>query len=502
MPFENAPLLSFDSWSGHMRPFIDDRFGLLDRFNRECGDAGRLRFFRTEVLMVNTPALAHELLVEKAKLFEKSPVIRAALYPMVGQGLFTSEHELWRRQRRVMAPLFTSSEVSRYGDAIAACAARGADELPDGGIVDMARAMTRITMAIAGKTLFDIDAFGEADELGAALGVGLQWANDTALSTSLLVQIELRYALEQLSERRPFGPLRSVVRALEAPILWPGERTRGLRQAVAVLDARVARMIAERRLRGAATDDLLGRLLAARDDDGTALDERQLRDEILTLFIAGHETTANGLAWSLYLLARHPEALARAYAEVDQLGAAPSGPTQADLARLPYLSGVFQEALRLYPPVFLFERIALSDTTIGPYAVPRGGIVVVSPYTLHRRADVWPEPLAFDPDRFTRETSARRHRLAWLPFGAGPRVCIGQPFAMLEGPLVLATLLSRLELSRFDPHEVKPDATATMRPQGGIFMRVKRRAPGGAGVASGAVSTGTASAAVPAGDPR
>ena len=202
--------------------------------------------------------------------------------------------------------------------------------------------------------------------------------------------------------------------------------------------------------------------------------DKQVRDEILTLFVAGHETTANGLAWALYLLARNPEAYARARAAVDALGGRPA--TLADLERLEYLSCVFKEALRLYPPVYIISRISVADTSIAGYEVPERSIVVVSPWALQRRADLWPDPTRFDPDRFLPEAEDARPRDAWIPFSDGPRVCIGAHFAQLEGPLVLATLLQRADFALLDEREILPDqASGTLRPLGGVPMRVKLR---------------------------
>ncbi|MSP59965.1 MAG: cytochrome P450 [Myxococcales bacterium] len=471
---DQIPLLSGAVWpSGHAREVERGRIAFLHRFNAECGDIGRLRFFRT-VVVVNSPSLLHEMLVEKGKVFEKSPVVRGALYPLVGEGLFTSRGELWRRQRKLMAPMFQPAQIARYALAMAECTRRGVATWQDGATVEMARETTRITMSIAGRTLFDAETFDEADAIGAALTTALHWADETTVSLALQIQIEARQRLERLGEHLPpswRARIARMVDALEPPLLLPGARSRELRAAIGVLDERVQRMIDERRAAGLTRSDLLTALLKSRDEDGARMSDRQVRDEVLTLFVAGHETTATGLAWSLHLLARHPESMRRVRAEVDALDGRTPGVT--DLPRLTYTLQVFKEALRLYPPVYLFGRQATEEVTLGGYRLPRGTIVLVSPYGLHRRPAEWPDPERFDPDRFTPEAEAARPRTAWLPFSAGPRTCIGNHFALMEAQIALAIVIQRAELTSVG--EVEPEPGATLRPRGGMPMIARLR---------------------------
>jgi cytochrome P450 len=260
--------------------------------------------------------------------------------------------------------------------------------------------------------------------------------------------------------------------ALDVPLRPPTPRNRALATALGVIDRRVDRMIAERRSSVAAPRDLLTQLLRAGGGE-ELMSDRQLRDEIVTLFVAGHETTATALAWAFYLLGRAPEAYARLEREALALGRTPEA---SDLERLPYAQQVFKEALRLYPPVPVFERMALEPTQIGGHPIERGQYVAVFPYALHRRPRIYPDPERFDPERFTPEAEERRSRHAFAPFGTGPRVCIGNHFALLEGPLVLATLLRQCRLEPVDDVPVEPDPiAATMRPLGAIRMRVIRR---------------------------
>lgn len=473
-PIDSIPVLG--TFAEQLRIMQSDRLGGLRQFNDENGDVGRFALLFGAVLLVNTPEMVHDVLVAKARCFAKSPVLRGALHPLVGDGLFTSEGELWRRQRKLMAPLFHAATIDGFAADMTAAAERAAASFRDGDVIDVARETTRITMAVAGSTLFGTDTSSDADELGAALTAALEWAGEQTSSVTLIAQARASIGLDLLAERLP-SPWSDRARRLGeraiVPILWPGERTRRLRAALDVLEARVARMIEDRR-RGAARRDLLSLLLSARDDDGGGrMSDRQVRDEILTLFVAGHETTANALAWSLMLLAQHPDWYARVKAEALAL---PGPPTAADLARLPLASRVFKEAMRLYPPVFMFGRVAIADADVGGYRVPKGTVVLLAPYALHRRRDVWPDPERFDPDRFTPEAEASRHRTAYVPFSAGPRTCIGLQFALLEGPLVLATLLRRADFELLDPAGAVPEPVATLRPKGGLPMRIHLRA--------------------------
>lgn len=467
---------------GHVAEFRSDPLGLLGRFNREIGDAGRMSFGPTQMFVVNTPELVRELLVEHAPVSRKSRFIRAVLHPLVGQGLFTSEGPLWRRQRKLMAPLFHHTPVAGYARDMTDSALRCIGEWKNGGEIDVAREMTRITMSVASKTLFGVDTFDEADELGEALTTALGWSGRAATSTALALQLVFADGLEAAARRLPgwLGrPLDRAATALDAPILWPGRDTRELKRALALLDARVAKMIADRRAQPAGFADLLSRLLEARDDQGKAMDDRQLRDEILTLFVAGHETTATALSWAFYLLSREPRLRDALEHEAAALGG--RTPTVADLPRLAVASRVFMEALRMYPPVPVYERQAMEPITLGGHRVAAGTYVGVFPWALHHRPEIFPEPERFDPDRFAEAPMRARHRYAWIPFGAGARICIGNHFALQEGPLVLACIAAQVRLERLDTAPVLPDPqAATLRPLGAIRMRVTAVAAGAA----------------------
>ena len=458
--------------------FRDDRLSVLRAMIEEREPVGRIGAMAGTVVLVSAPDQVHEVLVEKARCFEKSPVLRMALYPLAGLGLFTSEGELWKRQRKLMSPIFQIAQIKRFAAQMSECAERAAATWRDGETLDIAHETTRIAMAVAGKTLFDIDTFDETDEIGEALTVALHWTGEQATSVPMLLQARLRTRLMLLADRVP-PPLRDRLSRLTErmldPVLLPGERTRRVKRALGVLERRVARMIADRRGSAGARDDLLSLLLAARDeDDGATMSDRQVRDEVLTLFVAGHETTATALAWAIMLLCQNPAQYARAR---DEALACPGVPGHDDLPRLAFNLRVFKESLRLYPPVFLFGRQAITEVEVGGYLLPKGTICIFSPYAMHRRPDLWPDPARFDPDRFTPEAEAARPRSSYYPFSLGPRTCIGNHFALMEGPLVLATLLRRADFELVDPRGAEPDPQATLRPAGGIRVRVKLRAP-------------------------
>jgi cytochrome P450 len=469
----DIPALSGATRTGHLTEIRDDRFGLFRRLNRECGDIGLAKVLGIPLVFANGPEVLHEVLVEKARSFIKSPGLRGPLKPFAGQGLFTSEGEFWRQQRKLMAPLFTHARIEKYAAAMAECADHAISGLRQGEEIDVARITTHIAMRIAGKTLFDTDTLDEADELGAALTVALRWASETSMSPVYAVQLRALGALNSVNERLP-EPYRArgevLLESMVEPIRWPGAQTREFEAALAVIHHRVERMIADRRASGTSRPDLLSMLLDARDESGNRMSDQQVRDEVVTLFIAGHETTATSLAWSLYLLAREPEAYARARAEARAI----PGPTVEgrDLPALGYCLRVFKEAMRLYPPIYFFGRQAISDVTIGGYDLPRGQVVLISSYALHHRAEIWPDPERFDPSRFEHAAEEKRHRQAYLPFSAGPRTCIGNLFALMEGPIVLATILRRVDLELRSQAVIEPEAYATLRPTGGVPMRV------------------------------
>lgn len=457
-------------------PNNQQRFAFIERIANEVGDWARMRSLGTDILLVNHPRLVHELLIERAKVFEKSYLVRFALYPLAGEGLFTSRTSLWKRQRKLMAPLFHPSQLGSYADDMVACADKTIETWKDGTELRLLDETTRITMSVAGKTLFDAETFSEDDEIGRAFNTTLEWTSENAPSPLALAHIISRVMLIRFADLGPPSFVEKGVRALadklHGPVFVPGAEGKKLRAAVALLDAHVADMIRERREnRRPGQSDLLSRLLDARDEEtGEGMSDQQIRDEVLTLFVAGHETTATGLAWVIYALCRNPEVYRALEAEVDAVG---PNPTMDDLPRLALALRVFKETLRLYPPVPVFARQAYEASELGGVPIEKHTPVMVPVYALHRKPEFWPDPERFDPDRFLPENEAARHKLAWLPFGAGPRVCIGNHFAMMEAQLVLARMLYH---ARFESlSDESPAPFATLRPGNGVRVRVTLR---------------------------
>lgn len=406
---------------------------------REYGEVVRFRFGPLVGHLVSSPSGVNHVLAENNKNYGKQTRGYAALRYLLGNGLLTSEGEFWKRQRRIAQPAFHRQRIAGFGQAMVRAAEECALGLAAqrGRDVDIHHEMMRLTLRIVGETLLGYDPSHDAREVGDALAFLLAAVNDRT----------------------------SRIFFIARPIL-PTPQNFRLRRARATLDAVVLRIIAERRkTRG---DDLLSMLMEARDaETGEAMDDRQLRDEAMTIFLAGHETTANALTFAWLLLSRYPAALRELRAELSQVlgGRAPS---LDDLPRLHFTRMVIQEAMRLYPPAWIIARSASGADEIGGWHIPAGSIVFVSPYVVHRHPGAWEDPEGFDPHRFSREPP----RGAYFPFGGGPRQCIGNAFATMEAELVLATLAQRVRLSLSPGHPVELEPSITLRPRHGLRMTV------------------------------
>jgi cytochrome P450 len=419
-----------------------DRIRLLKRTGSRHTDIVSTTLGKRELVLLNRPEYIHEVLVEQADKFHKSREFKFFTRPLLGNGLLLSEDEEHKRNRKLVAPAFVHRRIRDYAKVMTDHTSRMMAEWKNGDVIDISREMMRLTLGITGKTLFGSDVGGEADDV-----------------KQRLIYLN-RYADEQL--RIPF----------HIPLSWPTPKNIRVRKAIAGLDAVIYCMIAERR--GAKTDagDLLSMLLLARDeDDGTGMTDKQVRDEAMTIFLAGHETTSNGMSWMWYLLAKNPHVFAKLRAEVKVLEG--RTPTLEDLPRLPYALQIFKEALRIYPPAYILTRTPTEDILIDGYKVKKGAVVMIAPYLLHRKAEFFPDPEKFDPDRFSPENEKAIPRHAYLPFGAGPRVCIGNQFATIEGHLITAMVAQKFsfELAGSVPVEMEP--LITLRPKGGIRVRVK-----------------------------
>jgi len=423
--------------------FLRDPFGFVGgRFER-FGDIYYAPSGGVGLYVVRHPDHVRDVLVTQADAFEKTHTALESLSSVLGQGLLTSDGEVWRRHRRLLGPAFGKKAIEGYAAGMVRETVTTVERFRDGETRDIADEMIDLTLRIVGRTLLGIDVGSEVARIGRAMNV---------FQTSL-----------------------SVPQGLPKLLRWPIERRTA--RAVAELDEIIERVIRERRAAGPGEPDLLQMLLDATDPENPSdrLSQREIRDELITFLLAGHETTSNTLTWALYLISQSPEVERALQSEVDRvLGDRLPGP--GDIERLTYTEQVVKESMRLYPPAFVLARRAARDTTIGPYRVPRGSEVIVWTYFTHRDARYYPEPEAFRPERFTPEAEASRPRQAYLPFGAGPRACIGRAFAMAEATLVLASLAQRFSFRYPGSKPPRPRPRITLGPQGGLRMKIQKRA--------------------------
>ena len=411
-------------------------------WHREYGDTVRFRLLSVPVYLVTRPEDIESVLVTNSRNFQKSSDYRG-LRRLLGNGLLTSEGDFWKKQRRLMQPAFHRERIAQYAETMVEYTKSMLDGWDDGDIRNVHEEMMALTLRIVAKALFDADVAHDAPEVGHAV----------------------TQVLRNISVETLFWPALEII---------PLPRNLRTKRARANLNRVIYRLIAERRAAPSAGGDLLSTLIRLQDDDGSSMTDLQLRDEVMTLFLAGHETTALAVSWSWLLLAQHPTAEAKLHAELDAvLGGA--SPSYADLPRLPYLNSVLLESMRLYPPVWLVGRASLTPCTIGEYTVPAGAQVWLSEWINHHDARYFEAPDEFRPERWANDLRKRLPRYAYFPFGGGPRFCIGEPFAMVEAALLLATIAQRFRMRRISDEPVTPVSTLTLRPRGGITMRLERR---------------------------
>jgi len=422
-----------------------DPIGYFTKCIREYGDIVFLRFLGVPMCLLNRPDCIESVLVTQHNNFEKSKDYRA-LRRVLGNGLLTSEGEFWRRQRKLVQPAFHHERIAAYTEVMVAYTERMLASWKDGQGLDVHEAMMRLTLDIVAKTLFDTDVSREAEDVGAAL----------------------QFLMGKFMRQAAFAFL--------LPASIPIPTTRRLRRAVGQLDKVIYEIIHRRRASGTMSGDLLSVLLQAQDDEGLSMTYRQLHDEIMTLFLAGHETTANALSWTWLLLGQHPEVEEKLVEELQRvLGG--RAPTASVLPRLTYTEMVLREAMRLYPPVWVIGRRALAPFRMGNYELPAETNVVMSQLITHRDAKYFPEPERFDPDRW-RPNDPRNlslPRFAYFPFGGGPRVCIGAGFSMMEAVLLLATIAQKFKLTLVPGQTIEKLPSVTLRPKSGIRVVLHRR---------------------------
>jgi cytochrome P450 len=429
--------------SGNLPEFRRDLLGFLERCAGDHGDFVSFRLGPRRFVLVNDPAAIEDVLVTRHRDFGRNFAARQ-MRALLGRSLVNTDGDYWLRQRRLMQPAFHKNRIAGYGATMVASAERLLASWRAGETRDIQLDMMRLTLEIAARTLFDADVAGDAREVGSALEEMMKGFDDWLNST------------------------------IPLPAWVPTPRNLRLRRAVRRLHDLIDRLIRQRRASGEDRGDLLSTLIHARDEDGGRMTDRQLRDEALTMLLAGHETTALALSWTWFLLSRHPEAAAKLAAEWQAVLGGRS-PTVADLPQLRYTEMALQESLRLYPPAYVSGREALRDGVLGGYRVPAGTSVMISQWLLHRDPRYFDRPGQFDPERWADGLAQRLPKFAYFPFGGGPRVCIGRSFALMEATLVLATIGQQFRLDLEPGHEVTPWPSFTLRPRQGVKVVLVKR---------------------------
>jgi cytochrome P450 len=432
------------SWlGGNLGQFRRGRLEFYTSCVRTYGDFVSLRFGPYRIILVSDPDAIEQVLVTNARNFSKHFALR--INPLIlGNGLLTSEGDFWLRQRRLIQPAFQRSRLVSYCPAFVNLTRRMLERWQPGREVDILTEMERLTLDIAGQTLFGADVEDDARAVGAALRV----AQDCFIAR--------------------FGSL------IRLPVGWPTPNNIRFRRAVRQLDTILYRIIDERRRSTTDRDDVLSLLLTAQEEDGSRMTPQQLRDEAMTLFLAGHETTALTLSWAWACLGQNPEAEARLAAEVHEV-LGDRLPTADDLPRLRYTEWAVMETLRLYPPAYIVGREALGDCQVGGYPVPKGMTLLMCQWVMHRDPRFFDRPDEFRPERWAEGLTQRIPKYAYFPFGGGPRLCIGNTFATMEAVLVLATIAQKYRFTVVPGHPIVPAATFTLRPMHGVKALLSAR---------------------------
>jgi cytochrome P450 len=427
---------------GNMPLASPDPLAVYGRWAREYGDIFYYRAGWIQVYFLNHPELIEFVLVRNHQNFQKDRVIRNSRW-FFGDGLLTSEGEHWKRQRRLCQPAFHRERIASYASVMTNYAEQMLSHWQDGTIVDVHQEMMRLTLRIVVRALFDVEA-EETEEISRSLNVMMR--NSTGARLIL----------------PPF------FRRLPTPQMFE------FRRAVRKLDDTVNRIIDLHRRNEGDSGDLLSVLMEARDEDGCGMDDQQLRDEVMTFLLAGHETTALALSWTWHLLSQDSQVEHNLHQELDRvLGG--RLPTISDLSSLTYTGAIIKESMRLYPPAWSVARTAIKDFELGGYRIPAGANVVMSQWIMHRDARFFSDPEKFDPDRWSNETLQKLPRFAYFPFGGGPRQCIGSSFAMMEAVLLLATMAAQFQLGKVEGKLVVPVPSFTLRPKEGIYVALRKR---------------------------
>ena len=447
-----------------LRQFIHDPINTLSNISLESGDISYFKLGRELVYLINNPDYIEKVLIYDHRNFKKGKRLQTAK-AVLGEGLVTSEGDLHNRQRRLIQPIFHLKQIIVYSNTMTDYATRMRDRWKDGEIVDISEEMMRLTLGIICKSVLNYDIESEAQEVGKAL--------TTVRKYSKRLQSPIGHVLDKI------------------PVL---PAVRGARKAKKELDSLVYQLIADRRRReqgynniGKSHDeDLLSRLMEAQDSDSPInnqekMSDKQVRDEVMTIFIAGHETTSNALTWTFYLLSQNQDIETKLHNEIDSvLGHSICNnigrtPTADDIPKLQYTEKVLRESMRLYPPVWTIGRRVENDYSVGEYTIPAGSSILMSQYVMHHNPRYYEEPNQFNPDRWTEEFKSLLPRFCYFPFGGGIRGCIGEPFAWIEGILIIATIAQKWSMCLLPSHRIKLDPAITLRPKHGMKMKLIQR---------------------------
>jgi cytochrome P450 len=427
---------------------------LFEYLHRTYGNIAHYRFMGTPIVFLNDPEYIREILINQAPAFVKERTVRR-MKVLLGEGLITSDDPIHIRQRRIVAPAFHRQRIAVYADQIVTSAASHRDRWQPNQTLDISASMMSLSLEIIARTLFNTE-----------------------------VTDDIRHINEEVNTIMDLYNFLVIFPRLESFLHLPIPGVIKFRRSRNRLDAVVNRLIREHRAAGVDKGDLLSMLIASRDDQATlpkdqqAMSDEQIRDEVLTIFLAGYETVANALTWTWYLLSQNPEAEAKLHSELDEVlrtGTEAHLPTLADYPNLRYTEQVFAESMRLYPPAWAMGRMSTKPVTLGPYRIPPGAHFFFSQYVIQRTKEYFPDPLRFDPDRHTHENKANRPRFAYFPFGGGGRQCIGEGFAWMEGVLAIATLAQRWRLRYEGTTPPGLQAKITLRPNGPLQMQASLR---------------------------
>jgi cytochrome P450 len=423
----------------------------IDSFAQEAYELDILerKVLGRRLFVINDLAAIKHVLIDNAANYQKTEITRRILEPGLGKGLITSEGETWRQHRRAMSPAFDHRSIAAYTPVMTGAAEELLaewDKVPEGSAVEVQAAMMHVTLNIISRTMFSSD----SDDI---------------------VTIMERSAGRYQAEMRP-----NIMDMLGWPRWLASLPRRGVAQrTLGEFDQVIDRLIEQRtRDPGSYPKDLLARLIAARDEGGGGMSAQEVRDHVITIFLAGHETTAMAMTWTWFLLSQHPEVESKLHAELDSvLGG--RAPAHEDLSKLTYTRMVVEESMRIYPPVHTIARQAIGDDTLVNRHIPKGSAVMIAPWVLHRHIKLWEQPGRFDPERFSPERSAARPRFSYMPFGGGKRICIGAAFALAEATVLLATLAQRFSLRLVPGHPVEPQGLITLRARYGMKMLLNPR---------------------------